>query len=57
MPYARPTLTELRAQVASDVETAASVGNLLSRAILRILAWAQAGLANLHYGFLDRIAT
>ena len=54
MPFARPTLTALRAQIIADILPAA--GNLLSRAVLRALAWGQAGMANLHYGFLDRIA-
>lgn len=57
MPYSRPTLSDLRTQVAQDVVNAVGVGtNLLRRAVLRILADAQAGLAHLHYGYLDWIA-
>lgn len=57
MPFLRPTLSELRAQVAQDVT--ASVGaetGLLRRAVLRVLADIQAAMAHLHYGYLDWIA-
>lgn len=57
MPYSRPTLTELRAQVASDIESNLSGSDALLRfSNLRILGTAQAGLAHLHYGYLDWIA-
>lgn len=57
MPFSRPTLSALRAQVAQDVT--ASVGTntgLLRRAVLRVLADIQAAMAHLHYGYLDWIA-
>jgi len=38
---------------ASDLPNA---DGFLRRAVLRVLAWVQAGLANLHYGFLDWIS-
>ena len=56
MPFARPTLLQLRDQVLADITAAAAVGPLLSRAVLRVLAYAQAGLAWLHFSFLDRVA-
>lgn len=57
MPYSRPTLTELRAQVASDIESNLSGSDALLRfSNLRILGTAQAGLSHLHYGYLDWIA-
>jgi uncharacterized phage protein gp47/JayE len=52
MPYARPTLTELRRQVAQDL----GVDALLRFSNLRIVGDAQAALAHLHYGYLDWIA-
>lgn len=57
MPFSRPTLSDLRAQVAQDVTTAVGAGtDLLRRAVLRVVGDAQAGLAHLHYGYLDWIA-
>lgn len=63
MPYARPTLTQLRDQAVQDINAAEIVdqsGNvlvgLLQKAILRVLAYVQAGMAYLHYVFLDWIA-
>lgn len=57
MPFLRPTLTDLRTQVTQDI-TAALPGTdpLLRFSNLNILATSQAGLANLHYGYLDWIA-
>lgn len=58
MPFSRPTLTDLRAQAMQDV-TASDLPNadgMLRRAVLRVLAWVVAGLAYLHYGYLDWIA-
>ncbi|CCD30264.1 Baseplate J family protein [Candidatus Glomeribacter gigasporarum BEG34] len=52
MPYTRPTLTELRQQVAQDL----GVDALLRFSNLRIVGDAQAALAHLHYGYLDWIA-
>jgi uncharacterized phage protein gp47/JayE len=57
MPYPRPTLTDLRNQVAQDI-TAALPGSdaLLRFSNLKITGDAQAFLAHLHYGYLDWIA-
>lgn len=57
MPYIRPTLTDLRTQVTQDI-TAALPGTdpLLRFSSLNIMGTAQAGLANLHFGYLDWIA-
>ena len=58
MPFPRPTLTALRTQAMQDI-TASDLPNadgFLRRSALRILAWVQAGLAYLHYGYLDWIA-
>jgi uncharacterized phage protein gp47/JayE len=57
MPFPRPTLTALRTQAMQDV-TASDLPNadgFLRRSVLRVLAWVQAGLASLHYGYLDWI--
>lgn len=57
MPFSRPTLTDIRQQVAQDVASAVDGGaNLLRRSVLGVLGAAQAGLAHLHYGYLDWIA-
>ena len=57
MPYARPTLSELRAQVASDIAAALQGSDpLLRYSNLKITGDAQAGLAHLHFGYLDWIA-
>lgn len=58
MPFPRPTLTTLRAQAMQDI-TASDLPNadgFLRRAVLRVLAWVQAGMAYLHYGYLDWIS-
>jgi uncharacterized phage protein gp47/JayE len=58
VPYPRPTLTALRTQAMQDI-TASDLPNadgFLRRAVLRVLAWVQAGLAYLHYGYLDWIS-
>jgi len=58
VPFPRPTLTALRAQAMQDI-TASDLPNadgFLRRAVLRVLAWVQAGLAYLHYGYLDWIS-
>ena len=58
MPFPRPTLTALRAQAMQDI-TASDLPNadgFLRRAVLRVLAWVHAGLAYLHYGYLDWIS-
>jgi uncharacterized phage protein gp47/JayE len=57
MPFARPTLTDLKAQVAADVQANLSgVSALLRYSMLRVITVVQAGLAYLHYGYLDWIA-
>ena len=63
MPYSRPTLTDLRQQVLQSINTARITGptgtvltNLLQKAVLRVIANAQAGLSYEHYGFIDWIS-
>ena len=58
MPYARPTLTQLRDQALQDIQSGGlpGVDGLLQRAVLRVLAYALAGLSYLHYGYQDWIA-
>jgi len=57
MPYERPTLTNLRSGVAQDVAAALDGADPLLRfSNLNIMGTAQAGLANLHYGYLDWIS-
>jgi len=58
MPFPRPTLTALRAGAMQDI-TASDLPNadgFLRRSTLRVMAWVQAGLAQLFYGFLDWIS-
>lgn len=56
MPFARPTLTDLRNQVASDINAALpGVDARLRYSNLGILADALAALANGHFGYLDWI--
>ncbi|MDA8230140.1 MAG: baseplate J/gp47 family protein [Magnetospirillum sp.] len=55
MPYLRPSLSQLRVQVAQDI-LAASDGLLLRFGNMKVTGDAQAGLANLHYGYIDYIA-
>ena len=58
MPFQRPTLSALRNQAIQDVTTSGVPGldGLLRNAVLRVLAWAMAGLAYSQYGYLDWIA-
>lgn len=57
MPFERPTLSELRAQVATDINAALpGVDALLRYSNLGIIGDVQAALANGHYGYLDWIA-
>ena len=57
MPYARPTISDLRSQVATDIATAKPGADALLRfANLQILGKAQAGLAYGQYGYLDWIS-
>lgn len=57
MPFNRPTLTDLRAQNQSYIETQISgVGKLLRFSNMRVLSDVVSGMAHLHYGYLDYIA-
>lgn len=56
MPFARPTLTDLRQLALQDVYAALGVRGLLRFSVLRVLSWVQAGMAHLHYGYLDWIS-
>jgi uncharacterized phage protein gp47/JayE len=58
MPFPRPNLTTLRTQAMQDIVASdlPNADGFLRRAALRVLAWVQAGLAYLHYGYLDWIA-
>jgi len=58
MPFPRPTLTDLRAQAMQDITASdlPDADGFLRRAVLRVLARVQAGLAYLHYGYLDWIS-
>jgi uncharacterized phage protein gp47/JayE len=57
MPFPRPSLSDLRKQVAQDIASALPGSDPLLRfSNLAIMGDAQAGLANLHYGYLDWIA-
>ncbi|GBR03111.1 baseplate J/gp47 family protein [Gluconobacter cerinus] len=58
MPYARPTLTELKQQALQDVQNGGIPGvtRLLRFSVLYVLAMVLAGLSHLHYGFLDWIS-
>lgn len=57
MPFARPQLVDLRTQVAQDIAAGLPGSDPLLRfSNLNILGLVQAGLAHLHYGYLDWIA-
>lgn len=57
MPYSRPSLTALQGLVAGDIAAAVGGGDALLRfSNLSVMGRVQAGLANLHYGYLDWIA-
>ncbi|GBQ69626.1 bacteriophage protein [Ameyamaea chiangmaiensis NBRC 103196] len=58
MPYSRPTLSELRSWAVQDVLNAgiSGVSKVLRFSVLGTLAWVNAGLAWLVYGYLDWIA-
>lgn len=57
MPFNRSTLTQLRLQVAQDIESALPGSDALLRfSNLKITGDAQAALAFLHFGYLDYIA-
>jgi uncharacterized phage protein gp47/JayE len=57
MPYARPTLTQLRSQVAADISAGLQGSDALLRfSSLNILGTALAGLAQLQYGYTDFVS-
>lgn len=57
MPFSRPTLSDLRAQVLADIRAGLpGADSLLRFSNLNVLGTASAGLAHLHYGYLDYIA-
>lgn len=57
MPFTRPTLSEIKQQVAQDIASGLPGSDALLRfSNLYITGMAQAGLAHQHYGFLDWIA-
>lgn len=57
MPYPRPTLSQLKAQVASDIQSALPGSDPLLRfSNLNIIGTALANLSNDHYGYLDWIS-
>ncbi|MCU6263579.1 baseplate J/gp47 family protein [Serratia ureilytica] len=57
MPFNRPTLTELREKNRTQLQAELKKnGALLRYSNMRVLADADAGLAHLHYGYLDYIA-
>jgi len=57
MPFVRPTLSDLRAQVAADITAGLpTVDGLLRFSNLKVLGDALAGLGHLNYGYLDWIA-
>ncbi len=57
MPYPRPTLSDLRSQVAADISSSLPGSDALLRfSSLNITGTAQAGLSHLHYGYLDWIS-
>lgn len=58
MPFARPTLTELRNQSLQDITTSGVPGldGLLRNSVMRVLAWVMSGFAYAIYGYIDWIA-
>lgn len=58
MPYKRPTLTALRNQAIEDITTSGvpNLDGLLRNAVLRVLAWVEAGIAYSLYGYIDWVA-
>jgi uncharacterized phage protein gp47/JayE len=57
MPYARPTLTQLRSQVAADISAGLPGSDALLRfSSLNILGQALAGLAQEQYGYTDWVS-
>jgi len=57
MPFQRPALSDLRKEVAADISAALPGADALLRySNLGIMGDVQAGLAHLHYGYLDWIS-
>lgn len=57
MPYSRPTLTQLKAQVAADIQASPNGSDPLLRfSGLKILGTALAGLAQEQYGYTDWVS-
>jgi uncharacterized phage protein gp47/JayE len=57
MPFQRPTLSDLRAQAAADISSGIpGADGLLRFSNLGVLGTVLAGLAQLHYGYLDWIS-
>lgn len=57
MPWSRPTLSDLKGQVASDISTGLQGSDPLLRfSSLKVLGQALAGLANEQYGYTDYVA-
>lgn len=57
MPFARPTLSQLRASAVQDIATALpGTDPLLRFSNLGILGQVLAGMTHLHYGYLDYVA-
>lgn len=57
MPFSRPTLTQLRSQVAADISAGLPGSDALLRfSGLNILGTALAGLAQLQYGYTDYVS-
>lgn len=57
MPFTRPTLSELRSRVASDITSGLPTADgLLRFSNLQVIGKAVAGLGHLNYGYLDWIA-
>lgn len=57
MPFSRPSLSDLRAQVTADIAASLPGADPLLRfSNLRILATVLAGMSNLHYAYLDWVA-
>ncbi|KVX53316.1 baseplate J/gp47 family protein [Burkholderia cepacia] len=57
MPYLRPTLSELKAQVAADIQSGLpGTDPLLRFSSLGVIGRALAGMAQLQYGYTDYIA-
>ncbi|GBQ32306.1 baseplate J/gp47 family protein [Gluconacetobacter azotocaptans] len=58
MPYARPTLTQLRQQAVQDVVSGGIPGvvSLLRFSVLYVLSMVLCGLAWLHYGYIDWVS-